>query len=49
VMRRRAAGESKKGHNVLYGFRYARVILRTWWRERRTARDGARATVVRAP
>ncbi len=49
VMRRRAAGESKKGHNVLYGFRYARVILRTWWRERRTARDAARATVVRAP
>ena len=34
-MRRRAAGESKKGHNVLYGVRYARVILRTWWRERR--------------
>jgi hypothetical protein len=29
------AGESKKGHNVLYGMRYARVILRTWWRERR--------------
>ena len=35
VMRRRAAGESKKGHNLLYGVRYARVILRTWWRERR--------------
>jgi glycosyltransferase involved in cell wall biosynthesis len=38
VMRRRLAGESKKGHNLLYGLRYARVILRTWWRERRTAR-----------
>ena len=38
VMRRRFAGGSKKGHNVLYGFRYARVILKTWWRERaRTA------------
>src|SRR4051812_37657113 len=49
VMHRRAAGKSKKGHNVLYGFRYARVILRTWWRERRTARSGARAAVVRAP
>jgi glycosyltransferase involved in cell wall biosynthesis len=36
VMRKRAAGESKKGHNVLYGYRYARVILRTWWRERRS-------------
>jgi hypothetical protein len=34
VMRRRAAGESKKGTNVLYGLRYARVIVRTWWRER---------------
>jgi glycosyltransferase involved in cell wall biosynthesis len=35
VMHKRAAGESKKGHNVLYGARYARVILGTWWRERR--------------
>ncbi|MEA2126950.1 MAG: hypothetical protein QOI80_3732 [Solirubrobacteraceae bacterium] len=34
VMRKRFAGESKKGHNILYGARYARVILRTWWRER---------------
>jgi glycosyltransferase involved in cell wall biosynthesis len=34
VMRKRSAGESKKGHNVLYGVRYARVILTTWWRER---------------
>ena len=34
VMRKRTAGESKKGHNALYGVRYARVILRTWWRER---------------
>jgi glycosyltransferase involved in cell wall biosynthesis len=32
--RERTAGESKKGHNLLYGFRYARVILRTWWRVR---------------
>ncbi len=37
VMRKRFAGESKKGHNLLYGARYARVILRTWWRERATA------------
>jgi len=35
VMRKRMAGESKKGTNVLYGARYARVILGTWWRERR--------------
>ena len=37
VMRRRRAGESKKGHNALYGFRYGRAIMRTWWRERRSA------------
>jgi glycosyltransferase involved in cell wall biosynthesis len=37
VMRKRLAGESKKGHNALYGARYARVILRTWWRERRSS------------
>ena len=43
VMRQRAAGETKKGHNVLYGLRYARVILRTWWRERGTADDNSRA------
>jgi glycosyltransferase involved in cell wall biosynthesis len=30
----RASGTSKKGANFLYGFRYANVILRTWWRER---------------
>jgi glycosyltransferase involved in cell wall biosynthesis len=35
VMRTRTAGESRKGHNALYGLRYAQVILRTWWRERR--------------
>ena len=33
--RLRSAGVSKKGHSVLYGYRYSRVILRTWWRERR--------------
>jgi hypothetical protein len=32
------AGESKKGNDVLYGLRYARVILRTWRRERRASR-----------
>jgi glycosyltransferase involved in cell wall biosynthesis len=41
VMHKRTAGESKKGHNLLYGMRYARVILQTWWRERGNA--GARA------
>jgi glycosyltransferase involved in cell wall biosynthesis len=35
TMHQRFAGESKKGHNAFYGFRYARVIGMTWWRERR--------------
>jgi hypothetical protein len=30
----RASGESKKGHNVFFGLQYARVIMRTWLRER---------------
>ena len=38
VQHPRAAGESKKGSDLLYGFRYARVVLGTWWRERRAAR-----------
>jgi glycosyltransferase involved in cell wall biosynthesis len=41
VQHRRSAGESKKGTNLLYGFRYARVVLRTWWRERRLGRTPA--------
>jgi hypothetical protein len=31
----RASGESKKGSNIFFALQYARVILRTWWRERR--------------
>jgi glycosyltransferase involved in cell wall biosynthesis len=31
----RASGSSKKGGNLLYGYRYGRVVLRTWVRERR--------------
>jgi glycosyltransferase involved in cell wall biosynthesis len=46
VMHKRSAGESKKGHNVLYGFRYARVILRTWWRERGAAEPAPRTQSV---
>jgi glycosyltransferase involved in cell wall biosynthesis len=38
VMRRRLSGRSRKGHNVLYGLRYARVIGQTYVRERRAAR-----------
>ncbi len=39
VWHERASGVSKKGGNVLYGYRYATVILRTWRRER-AARGG---------
>jgi glycosyltransferase involved in cell wall biosynthesis len=35
TMRLRSAGFSKKGNNILYGYRYCRVVLGTWWRERR--------------
>jgi glycosyltransferase involved in cell wall biosynthesis len=30
----RASGTSKKGSNLLFGFRYADVVVRTWLRER---------------
>jgi glycosyltransferase involved in cell wall biosynthesis len=30
----RASGTTKKGANWLFGFRYAQVVLATWWRER---------------
>jgi glycosyltransferase involved in cell wall biosynthesis len=42
VMHTRVAGKSKKGNDAIYGFRYLRAIMRTWWRERRTA-PGAHA------
>jgi hypothetical protein len=43
TMHKRLAGESKKGHNVLYAGRYARVILTTWGRERSRARRAGRS------
>jgi hypothetical protein len=33
TMRSRSAGASKKGGNLTYGARYARVMIGTWWRE----------------
>ncbi|HEX3824508.1 MAG TPA: glycosyltransferase family 2 protein [Mycobacteriales bacterium] len=42
TMHKRLAGESKKGTNVLYAGRYARVILTTWARERSRARRAGR-------
>jgi len=29
----RTSGTTKKGNNYLFGLRYARVVLATWWRE----------------
>jgi glycosyltransferase involved in cell wall biosynthesis len=43
TMHQRFAGESKKGTDLFYGLRYARVILSTWRRERRKARRAPRA------
>jgi glycosyltransferase involved in cell wall biosynthesis len=42
TMHKRLAGESKKGRNLFYGGRYARVILTTWKRERSRARRAGR-------
>ena len=33
-MRARKSGDSKKGGNLAYGYRYGKVVLRTYWRER---------------
>jgi len=41
TMRQRLSGVSKKGGNVFYGLRYARVIGKTWWRERKAARPAS--------
>jgi len=43
TMRTRAKGTSKKGGNLAYGYRYGRVMLRTWWRERVTRPARGRA------
>jgi glycosyltransferase involved in cell wall biosynthesis len=44
IMRRRLSGQSRKGHNLAYGMRYAWVIASTYWRERRAASlQGTRA------
>jgi hypothetical protein len=32
-MRLRSAGTTKKGRNLVYGWRYARAMTGTWWRE----------------
>ena len=51
TMRQRAAGASKKGNNLLYGFRYGRVVLTSWIRERarRRAADRQQARIEADP
>jgi glycosyltransferase involved in cell wall biosynthesis len=34
TIHKRKVGESKKGHNAIYGLHFIGVIARTWWRER---------------
>lgn len=42
-MHQRSSGASKKGPNLVYGYRFGRVIMRTWFRElRRNRREGRR-------
>jgi glycosyltransferase involved in cell wall biosynthesis len=37
TIHKRTVGQSKKGHNLVYGLRFSRVVLGTWSRERRRA------------
>ncbi len=39
TIHKRQVGESKKGHNAIYGLHYARVVGGTWLRERRRRGD----------
>ncbi|MEV6226640.1 glycosyltransferase family 2 protein [Saccharopolyspora shandongensis] len=42
----RTAGVSKKGGSFRYGYRYARVVLGTWWRERRNTNRSIRKNLT---
>ena len=48
VMRQRMSGLSRKGRNLAYGLRYARVIANTYVRERRAAGQGRTAVLQRS-
>jgi 4-amino-4-deoxy-L-arabinose transferase-like glycosyltransferase len=43
-MRHRNHGKSKKGNNLVYGLRYARVVVSTWWRERAKPKSRSSST-----
>jgi glycosyltransferase involved in cell wall biosynthesis len=38
TMHPRTSGRTKKGPNLVYGLRFARVVLTTWWAQRPTSR-----------
>lgn len=46
TMRDRGAGRTKKGGNLLYGVRFARVIVGTWRRDRRASRMRRRSEKI---
>jgi glycosyltransferase involved in cell wall biosynthesis len=48
TIHKRQVGQSKKGHNALYGLKFAGVIARTWWRERQRRAPRSAARVARA-
>jgi glycosyl transferase family 2 len=41
TIHKRQVGQSKKGHNAIYGLKYAGVVLGTWLRERKRREPGA--------
>jgi hypothetical protein len=49
TIHKRQVGESKKGHNAIYGLRYAGVVTGTWWRERRHRAPGGTAVPSETP
>jgi glycosyl transferase family 2 len=49
TMHVRTAGSSKKGRNLVYGARYARVVLGTWWREGCPSPVAEHAPALRGP
>ena len=41
TIHKRKVGESKKGHNAVYGLKFAGVVAGTWWRERQRRVPGS--------
>jgi glycosyltransferase involved in cell wall biosynthesis len=41
TIHKRKVGQSKKGHNAIYGLKYAGVVFGTWWRERQRRVPGS--------